>query len=264
MKIPGVALTDPPDAEVDDENLVVLENLQTLATVKDFIFSKNVLRRIPNLKKLGIDCETTEGIGSFGLSNLALALHKLESLVLKCKGIWETMAFPDSLKKLTLSHCQIPWEDMTVVGSLLNLEVLKLLNRATKGQKWSPKAGQFLRLKFLLIDWCQLEIWEADESHFPSLEHLHLVRVRMEEFPMDFSQIATLQTIDLNYCSGALFLSAKMMSGDREVYGYEDIQIRSFPSQVPTLSSFTHVSVFSQCFPIQHLCVMLLPSCIHA
>ncbi|KAH6788369.1 hypothetical protein C2S51_003375 [Perilla frutescens var. frutescens] len=154
-------------------------------------------------------------------------LLKLESLVLKCRGTLENMAFPDSLKKLTLSRCLIPWEDMSVVGLLPNLEVLKLRMSAAEGQTWKPNAGEFCQLKFLLIEWCQLEIWEADESNFPSLEHLQLVGVTME----DFAQIETLRTIDLRYCSKSLFLSANKMSQDRENSGCEAIQIQSFPKE---------------------------------
>ncbi|KAH6795176.1 hypothetical protein C2S52_005653 [Perilla frutescens var. hirtella] len=226
LKMPEITLADPPD----DDNVVELKNLQTLSIVKDFIFSKNVVQRIPNLKKLGIDCGTTEIIGYLCLCNLAFLL-KLESLVLKCRGTWENMAFPDSLKKLTLSCCQIPWEDMSVVGSLPNLEVLKLRTCAAKGRIWKLNAGEFCQLKFLLIEWCQLEFWEADESNFPSLEHLQLEGVRMEEFPMDFAQIETLRTIDLRYCSRSLFLSANKMSQDRENSGCEAIQIQSFPKE---------------------------------
>ncbi|KAH6823553.1 hypothetical protein C2S53_012315 [Perilla frutescens var. hirtella] len=225
LKMPEITLAGPSD----DDNVVELKNLQTLSIVKDFIFSKNVVRRIPNLKKLGIDCGTTEIIGSLCLCNLAFLL-KLESLVLKCRGTWENMAFPDSLKKLTLSCCQIPWKDMSVVGSLPNLEVLKLRTCAAKGRTWKLNAGEFCQLKFLLIEWCQLEIWEADESNFRCLEHLQLEGVRMEEFPMDFA-LETLRTIDLRYCSKSLFLSANKMSQDRENSGYEAIQIQSFPKE---------------------------------
>ncbi|KAH6771863.1 hypothetical protein C2S51_010267 [Perilla frutescens var. frutescens] len=185
LKMPGITLADPPEAQV------ILENLQTLTTVRDFIFSKNALERIPNLIKLGIDCEATEEIESFV-----------------------------SLTKLTLSSCQIPWEDMSVVGSLPNLAVLKLQKRAATGKVWNPNAEGFRQLKFLLIDWCQLEIWEADNSDFPVLECIQLIGVRMEDFPQHFAEIEALRTIDLNYCSRSLFLSAKQMSEDQIQYEF--------------------------------------------
>ncbi|KAI3463675.1 hypothetical protein Pfo_020338 [Paulownia fortunei] len=36
IKIKNVCLCDPPDAQMDDQNVIVLENLQTLSTVEDF------------------------------------------------------------------------------------------------------------------------------------------------------------------------------------------------------------------------------------
>ncbi|KAH6831932.1 hypothetical protein C2S53_012807 [Perilla frutescens var. hirtella] len=234
LKMPGITLPDPPDAPGEFQSITVLENLQTLSTVKNFIFREQVLERIPNLKKLGIHCDANEKLGYFCLSNL-VSLKKLESLVLAFRGTWENMAFPKSLKKLSLSYCQIPWEDMFVVGSLPNLEVLKLQTLAAKGRTWNPNANEFCRLKFLLIDQCEMETWVADDSHFPCLEHLHLVNMKMEEIPVYFAEITTLQIIELNYCSRSLFSSAKNISKERETFGYDEIQVRSSPSEAPGL-----------------------------
>lgn len=138
------------------------------------------------------------------------------------------MAFPSSLKKLSLSDCGIAWDDMSTVGSLPNLEVLKLQTRAAQGQVWNPNADEFCRLKFLLIDQCWMETWVADDCHFPCLEHLHLVNMKMEEIPIEFAEVPTLLSIDLNYCSKSLIASAKKISEEREAFGYEEVQVRSF------------------------------------
>ncbi|KAH6805038.1 hypothetical protein C2S51_029869 [Perilla frutescens var. frutescens] len=240
LKMPGITLPDPLQGESD--SIIVLENLQTLSTVKDFVFREQVLERIPNLKKLGIDCDATKEMGSFCLSNLVY-LDKLESLVLAFRGTWEIMAFPTSLKKLSLSYCEIPWEDMSVVGSLPNLQVLKLQTRAAKGRMWNPNVDEFCRLRFLSIYQCEMENWDANDSHFPCLEHLHLVSMKMEEIPIEFAEIPTLQTIDLNYCSRSLFSSAKNISKERENIGYEEIQVRSFPKEAPGLRKETVVGL---------------------
>lgn len=235
LKMPGINLADPLDGQGESDSIIVLENLQSLSTVNNFIFREQILERIPNLKKLGIRCNATERAGVFCLKNLG-SLKKLESLVIECRGTWENMAFPSSLRKLSLSYCEIPWEDMSMVGSLPNLEVLKLQTRAAKGRMWNPNADEFSRLKLLLIDGCEMERWAADDCLFPCLEQLHLVNMKMEEIPVEFAEIPTLQTIHLNYCTRSLFTSAKRISKEREDFGYEEIQVRSFPFEAPPLS----------------------------
>ncbi|KAL8056609.1 hypothetical protein ABFX02_04G129800 [Erythranthe guttata] len=220
-----ISLPDPPSR---GEKITVLENLQTLSIVKDFKCTKEVTKQIPNLKKLGIVCPT---IGSYSLSNLGF-FHKLESLSLafvgkRGRGPRGNMVFPSSLKKLVLSECKIPWEDMSIVGSLPNLEVLKLRSNAAVGQKWISNEGEFARLKYLLIHECELEIWESDNTHFPCLEQMHLGTVSLKQIPSDFAEILPLQVIDLYRCKSSLLASVKEVSEERENLGYDALQIRS-------------------------------------
>ncbi|KAL9170215.1 hypothetical protein ABFS82_04G129900 [Erythranthe guttata] len=222
VKAKTISLPDPPSDNA--QKITVLENLQTLSTVGEFKCSEEVIKRIPNVKKLGIVCST---VGSHCLSNLGF-LHKLESLSLAFDGTIGrgNMVFPSSVKKLCLSECKIPWEDMSIVGSLPNLQVLKLRSNAAVGQKWISNEEEFVRLKFLLIELRELEIWEADSTHFPCLEELHLRTLNLKEIPSDFSEILPLQVIDLNLCSSSLLTSAKEMSEERENLGYDALQIR--------------------------------------
>ncbi|KAL7114577.1 hypothetical protein ACP275_04G129500 [Erythranthe tilingii] len=228
LKMKGISLRDPPDSQ----NTLVLENLQTLSTVHDFKCTEQATRRIPNLKKLGIRY-TTKKIGSYCLDSL-VGFRKLESLVLEftAAGVCTNIAFPRSLKKLSLSGSLIPWEDMSIVGSLPNLQVLKLKYNAAKGEKWNPIEGEFGGLKFLLIDNGELVTWEADNTHFPSLEHLILGQVSLKEIPIDFAEIANLQVIQLLDYGGSLWKSAEEISEQRESLGYEPIQIRQFISSM--------------------------------
>lgn len=225
IKMQRISLCDPPP---DNQNTRVLENLQTLSTVRHFKCSEQVINSIPNLMKLGIAYGANEIVGSFCLSNL-VGLRKLESLVINSKmaGICGSIAFPSSLKKLVLSRCEIPWEDMSIVGLLPNLEVLKLQYQAAKGQKWNPVEGEFSRLKFLLIDDCELEIWQADNTHFPSLERLVLGYVSLKGIPIGFAEILNFQVIVLRR-SSSLWTSAEEISKERESLGYEGLQIRSY------------------------------------
>ncbi|KAL8557561.1 hypothetical protein ACS0TY_004852 [Phlomoides rotata] len=48
---------------------------------------------------------------------------------------------------------------MSIVGSLPNLQVLKLKNNACGGDTWETSDGEFPQLKFLLIEASNLEHW---------------------------------------------------------------------------------------------------------
>ncbi|EYU24167.1 hypothetical protein MIMGU_mgv1a021238mg [Erythranthe guttata] len=126
------------------QTIIVLESLQTLSTVEDLKQTENVIKRIPTCLNLDL-------------------LSKLESLSLTftraCGG---EIVFPCSLRELRLSECKIPWEDM----SLPKLQVLELRQNAAAGGKWVPNEDEFVRLKLLLIEECELEIWEAEDVSF--------------------------------------------------------------------------------------------------
>lgn len=131
----------------------VLENLQTFSGVLNFKFTKEAIEGFPNLKKLKFqyDCnEPGEGWAKFCLSNLVY-LQELEVLNLQLYGLGfasvesdalpTNFAFPQRLRKLTLTGCKIPWEKMSIIGCLPNLEVLKLLLGSFAGKEWETTEG---------------------------------------------------------------------------------------------------------------------------
>lgn len=63
---------------------------------------------------------------------------------------------------------------MSIVGSLPNLEVLKLKNNACERSEWEPVGGEFCRFKSLLIAGTNLQHWRAGKDNFPILERLIL------------------------------------------------------------------------------------------
>ncbi|XP_012853212.1 PREDICTED: putative late blight resistance protein homolog R1A-3 [Erythranthe guttata] len=218
-----IHLADPPPDDV--KNIILLQNLQTLSTVIDLKCTEAVIKRILNIKKFGIICPT---FGSIFLRNLG-HLHKLEELYLQCTPCGGDVVFPNSLKRLILRGCKIPWEDMSVVGSLPNLEALTLWTNAVVGQKWISKEGEFTRLKFLYIYECELEIWEADNTHFPCLEILSLGYLNLKEIPSEFAEILSLQAINFDCNSNNdLLLSANEISEQRENLGYNALHVQNF------------------------------------
>ncbi|KAL0440997.1 UNVERIFIED_CONTAM: putative disease resistance RPP8-like protein 2 [Sesamum radiatum] len=236
LKFRNALLPDPTTAQ----GSTVLENLHTLSGIINFRCTKEVVQRIPNLKKLKIKyCSIDSGkCSGFCLENLAY-LHKLESLSLSmfmipCEEVpsYEMfgmgagghmyIAFPNSLKKLSLEGGRIPWENTTLIGSLPNLEVLKLSDHAFHEPEWNPEEGQFSRLKALYITQSNLVWWRAESTHFPSLERLFLTYMaRLNEVPSEIGDIATLHSIYLERCSKSATISAKQIEAEQHSNGNE-------------------------------------------
>ncbi|KAG8378820.1 hypothetical protein BUALT_Bualt07G0024600 [Buddleja alternifolia] len=224
--IKSVVLPDPIDNQIETKDCTILENLHTLSNVRKFRLTKEVLERIPNTKKLKITYRINYS-GERFLYNLA-HLSKLESLFLSAHKISssEINAFPISLKKLSLSHCALPWEYMTIIGSLPNLEVLKLSDDAFEGPEWNPVEGEFLRLKLLSINAIRVVSWGAEDVHFPCLEILVLEQILdLEEIPSGVGEIGTLHSIDLICCSDTVVDSAKRIIEEQVSFGNEGLQL---------------------------------------
>ncbi|KAK6125095.1 hypothetical protein DH2020_041159 [Rehmannia glutinosa] len=231
-------LPDPPRYHSDDgQDNPIMRNLQTLLKIKNFKCGEEVVKRIPNIKKLGILYVNHKKLSRSCLNNLC-RLRKLESLaclfsILKRPNrsyLLQNLIFPRSLKKLSLQGSRLQWEDMTtMIGSLPLLQVLKLKFWSVIGPKWETVEGQFCSLKFLLIQRCDdLEYWTTDSNtHFPRLEHLVLRYLdKLKEIPPEIGEIPTLQSIDLDFCSESLVNSARKILDEQEDLGNVGLQVR--------------------------------------
>ncbi|XP_073141108.1 putative late blight resistance protein homolog R1A-10 [Henckelia pumila] len=216
----------PPSVLDPDMNMgsQYLHNLQTLSTIRNFRCDKNVLERIPNLKKLKISVPRHN---YYQLNNL-VHLQLLESL--NCRGFGKILlggqAFPDSIKKLTLNWLKLPWKDMSIIGCLPNLEVLKLRG-ATYGKVWNTAEEGFLKLKYLLLESLDVCDWETESSHFPRLESL-IIRYceALEEIPLAIAEIPTMKLIELYECGEEANSSAQQIQEEQRSLGNEDLQVR--------------------------------------
>ncbi|KAL0341482.1 UNVERIFIED_CONTAM: putative late blight resistance proteinR1A-10 [Sesamum calycinum] len=222
--ISSAILPDP----IDTKNSPVLENLQTLSFINDFKCTNEVLCRIPNLKKLKI-CypSNVEDWSSYSLYNL-VHLHKLESLyAVAIHLLLKNIVFPTSLKKLHLWDWKVSCEDMTIVGSLPNLEAVLFARCAFEGLEWNPIEGQFPRLKILELSGSNLVYWSRENVHFPNLEILSLhLMYDLEEIPSGIGDIATLRLIEVHKCSESIVKSAIQILEEQQSNGNEDLQLR--------------------------------------
>ncbi|KAL9170364.1 hypothetical protein ABFS82_04G140400 [Erythranthe guttata] len=213
LQIMGNEVPDPCEGSV-------LPKLSTLSDISSHSCTRSVLESIPNLKKLGIrieissdaasDCEPSSCFDHISL------LNKLESL--KCVIVNPTLknppllsVFPLGLKKLCLSGLGYPWEEMSKIASLPNLEVLKLRCYAFRGPKWEIEDNRFMRLEFLLIEDSDLMHWTAGKESFRFLDCLSIKHCyRLKQVPRKFS--SDLREIQVRDCSPFISNWAKFVS----------------------------------------------------
>ncbi|KZV46664.1 hypothetical protein F511_10829 [Dorcoceras hygrometricum] len=220
----------------------VLENLQTLSNVKNFEFTKKAVEGFPNLKKLRINYERTEPehLETFCLSNLVY-LQVLEELNIRFPAgsahvdinpFLANHAFPQKLRKLTFTHSEIPWEKMSMVGSLPNLEVLKLMKHSFVGEEWEPTEGEFLVLKYLEIESTDLREWRVESDHFPCLERL-IIRwcYKLKEVPSSVGDIPTLQSLTIRSCNAEAEDSVRNIEIEQRSLGNDVLQVQIYPSE---------------------------------
>ncbi|XP_073126203.1 putative late blight resistance protein homolog R1A-3 [Henckelia pumila] len=208
----GFCLSNPSDIGIVHES-----GLQTMEIVMNFILTEEIIRILVNLKTLKV-CYITENPNygdDFNLDNLS-NFRNLEDLSISmmfpevCSMTWNH-AFPMGLKKLHLSGVPLPWRNMTIIGSLPNLQMLRIsVNIFTEVSEWTTVEGEFLQLKYFRSDLDGVVKWETEKEHFPCLETLILDGVRLiDEIPSGIGEIDTLEFMELRYCEKSMVDSAK-------------------------------------------------------
>ncbi|XP_073037627.1 putative late blight resistance protein homolog R1A-3 isoform X2 [Primulina eburnea] len=218
-----------------DIGIVYESDLQTIETVVDFIFTKEIIKILVNMKKLKVAYfMKNHDWDYYNLENLC-HLQSLEDLQISMRcwpdpSMTWNHAFPIGLKKLSLRGVFFPWENMTIIGSLPNLQVLEMTSIAVnKVSKWVMMEGQFLQLKYFHSSLDSLSTWEMEKEHFPCLESLILERPEwINEIPSGIGEIETLRYIELRGCKTSLVISAKQMQKHQHENGNNDFHVRVF------------------------------------
>ncbi|XP_042006649.1 uncharacterized protein LOC121755414 isoform X2 [Salvia splendens] len=218
---------DPPSINND---IIIMENLEVLKGVENFSLSEDDVKRIPNIMKLDViyNVELTERVDCVSYLQ---CFSKLESLTVfvrfndrKCPL---KMSFPPSLKKLRLTvPTNFELEDiLPLLGALPLLWRLTLQNGRFRTRNWETIEGQFRSLRSLALSGCDdLEDWTVlESSHFPLLKELHLLNLdALKEIPSEIGEIATLNSIKLDWCSISVVLSAKqILEEQQDLHGDE-------------------------------------------
>ncbi|KAL2538529.1 putative late blight resistance protein-like protein R1B-12 [Forsythia ovata] len=198
-----------------------INNLETLSFVHIF-YSKDeeMLRCSPNLRRL--KCQISKPCTDLSF------LTQLQSLKLCYLGGSKVIRFPMNIKKLTLTM-DSPWEIMSLIGTLPNLEILKLESVSFEGENWITKENEFQKLKFLKLDSLQLVQWNASRDHFPRLERLVLrYCYNLEKIPSELGYITTLRMIEAHYCGINVRNSAMQIEEEQLKNRNEELKVIIF------------------------------------
>ncbi|XP_071940862.1 putative late blight resistance protein homolog R1A-3 isoform X2 [Coffea arabica] len=213
------------------ENLSTLPNLDTLSRLRLYKEGENLLRRIPNVRRLKIIDHQT------GVLNMS-RLECLESLTWlgnysSRSRVHVELSFPMNLKKLCLHNLGLPCSKMSLVEQLPNLEVLKLRWPLSRdgGQRWELMEGGFPKLRVLTLEEVQVVEWtEADPNsgeYFPCLQQLKLHKIfNLKMMPACLGSTSTLETINVSSCGdGVKSLVREIKAAQEDNYGDGNLKI---------------------------------------
>ncbi|XP_027166202.1 putative late blight resistance protein homolog R1B-17 [Coffea eugenioides] len=212
------------------ENLSTLPNLDTLSCLRLYKEGENLLRRIPNVRRLNISDRQT-GNGVLNMSRLE-CLESLTWRGIYSSGSWEHVEppFPMNLKKLCLYDLGLPCSKMSLIERLPNLEVLKLRWRSMEGQKWELMEGGFPKLKVLMLEDVEVAEWiETDPDsgdYFPCLQQLKLHKIyNLKMMPACLGRISTIETINVSFCGDGVESLVQEIQEAQEYNGNENLEI---------------------------------------
>ncbi|XP_031122059.1 putative late blight resistance protein homolog R1B-14 [Ipomoea triloba] len=211
----------PPSKSTKPSSLAM--DLQTLSTISPSSCTEEIFARIPNLQKLGIRGNLSELLESRGGSCLfdnIRSLDHLENLKLlhdaaigqasKLRSIPRAEKFPRKLRKLTLSSTSFEWKDMYILGSLEELEILKLEENAFRGEFLDLSNVSFKHLQLLRMGRTDLVSWTASKNSFPVLKYLHLRHcANLDAVPPAFAEIESLRVVELFCTNSRAAISAR-------------------------------------------------------
>ncbi|KAL3517067.1 hypothetical protein ACH5RR_023969 [Cinchona calisaya] len=176
--------------------------------------TENILKRLPNLCKLRCifleSWDSSKNCNQFPRLNFLTHLESLKIFYYGRALSPSEFILPLNLKKLTLSKFCLPWDHISAIGKLPNLEILKLASGAFEGQIWDMREEEFQELKYLKLDTLNIAQWNASCDHLPKLRRLLLQNCKgLEKIPYDFADITSLETVEVRWCGQSVEESAR-------------------------------------------------------
>ncbi|CAI9113265.1 OLC1v1013838C1 [Oldenlandia corymbosa var. corymbosa] len=188
-----------------------------------------VMKKLPNIRRLKFRIPDEYGTGNVEIV-VPNFLSKLESLHIRVDDLPSAMfefTLPENLRKLTLVRFNLSKRCLSSLGTLANLEVLKLEGVHFEGNTWKLKEGGFSKLRILKLRSRNLRLWSSpDEDQLVSLEKLHLYDCsNLEEMPSCLQSIAMLQIIEVIYCPRSVVELVENIEEAQIDYGNLDLKI---------------------------------------
>ncbi|XP_027073476.2 putative late blight resistance protein homolog R1A-3 [Coffea arabica] len=205
-----------------DGNLEVSPNLDHLDTLNLAIDPSSqslqkILTKLPSIRRLKCmrpykSREATRNCNEILVFDCMSQLESLHLIDFQGYGF----KFPLNLKKLALSRNSQPWNEISTIGMLPNLEVLKLLEDSFVGEEWEMKEGEFLNLRVLELSCLDIGNWTASSDHFPHLEKLAVHQCKkLEEIPFCLGECLTLEIIEVKGCRKSVTYSVKQIQQEQ-------------------------------------------------
>ncbi|CDP12770.1 unnamed protein product [Coffea canephora] len=187
---------------------------------------QKILTKLPNIRMLR--CKMTESREEHTGNGILVfdCLSQLESLTLLFFDGYG-FKFPLNLKKLTLVYNKQPWSEISTIGKLPKLEVLKLLDGFFVGEEWEMKEGEFPSLRVLqLSNLWKFRSWTASSDNFPRLQKLVVHNCEnLEEVPSCLGECPTLEMIEVKWCRTSVANSVKQIQQEQIDMGNEVLKI---------------------------------------
>ncbi|XP_027077118.1 putative late blight resistance protein homolog R1B-16 [Coffea arabica] len=220
------------------ENLEVSPNLVHLDTLNLTIiepFSQSlqkILAKLPTIRRLKCSCKRSQPARRLTFATRSSkeilefdCMRQLESLhLIELKGY--EFKFPLNLKKLTFIFNYQPWSEISTIGKLPNLEVLKLWTQSFVGEEWVMKEGEFPKLRVLELSRLDICNWTASSNNFSHLEELVVIDCwKLEEVPSCLGECHTLEMMEVKKCRESVAKSVEKIQEEQMDGGNELLKI---------------------------------------
>ncbi|XP_060195644.1 putative late blight resistance protein homolog R1A-3 [Lycium barbarum] len=191
--------------------------IETLATVSlTNKLAAYMIKQATKLRKLKCHCKEP----------LQLKLDALQLESLSVNGMILEFSLPSRLTKLTLSDVLLPQSEISKIGRLQKLVVLKLEHRAFEEKNWDIIDDDFPTLKVLKLRSLRITEWNASDGCFPELEQLLVESCfHLQEIPSAIGDILSLKMIEVKRCGESLEKSVKKIQEEQEEIGNEELKV---------------------------------------
>lgn len=166
------------------------------STMEGIAKSLDQLRKLQSLKLMYVD-----RIGDITYLNLQKlkGLDKLQQLYLLGIRLESSAlhSLPCSLKILTLSHSELEYDPMPLLGQLPCLKILRLFGKSYRGKRIECLKGGFPELRVLKLWKLTLKDWTVQAKAMPCLRELEIRSCQYLELPTGLQNVTTLKELVL-------------------------------------------------------------------